>query len=120
MEFTYHTLRLEPKPPLYKALPYDFSISFVNLFDITGLANFIAGVNNPLSGDLNISYLLTREKRYTHHSSGVRTISFKTSFLCNLFLFPTANNCSRMNALTVSLFAHTSGELSWGMPFILS
>jgi hypothetical protein len=38
--------------PLYKALPYDFSISFENLLAITGLANFIAGVNNPLSGDL--------------------------------------------------------------------
>jgi len=36
----------------YKALPYDFSISFENLLAITGLANFIAGVNNPLSGDL--------------------------------------------------------------------
>jgi len=41
----------------YKALPYDFSISFENLFEITGLANFIAGVNNPLSGDLPSAHI---------------------------------------------------------------
>jgi hypothetical protein len=45
-------LRSRTPRPSYKALPYDFSISFENLLAITGLANFIAGVNNPLSGDL--------------------------------------------------------------------
>jgi hypothetical protein len=49
---TYPSTPVRTPRPSYKALPYDFSISFENLLAITGLANFIAGVNNPLSGDL--------------------------------------------------------------------
>jgi hypothetical protein len=41
--------------PLYNALPYAFSIPCAKVLERTGLANFIAGVNNPLSGDLAIS-----------------------------------------------------------------
>jgi hypothetical protein len=40
---------------LHRARPYDFSISFAKVLAITGLANFIAGVNKPLSGDLQIN-----------------------------------------------------------------
>lgn len=36
----------------YNALPYAFSIPCAKVLERTGLANFIAGVNNPLSGDL--------------------------------------------------------------------